>query len=135
MLLFKHLKVFGFKTFVYIPRDKVSKLDDKLRPCIFQGYGVEEFSYRLWDSEVKKVNRNRDVIFCKDQIIKFFGKIDNLQDYMKDLVNLGPNAHPIIHDREMCKKNNMKCLVKILTWKKMLSKRKNNPKNYLKCIH
>ena len=62
------------------------------------GSGVKEFGYRLWDPEAKKVVRSRDVIFCEDQTIEDFGKIDNLQDYMKDLVNLGPNAPPVIHD-------------------------------------
>ena len=63
---FKQLRVFGCKAFVHILKEKRSKLDDKSRSCIFLGYRVEEFGYKLWDSEVKKVVRSRDVIFCKD---------------------------------------------------------------------
>ena len=36
-------------------------------PCIFVGYGDEEFGYRLWDSEKKKVVRSRDVVFHENE--------------------------------------------------------------------
>jgi hypothetical protein len=41
------------------------------KECTFNGYGEDEFGYRLWDDENKKMVRNRDVIFndrvmCKD---------------------------------------------------------------------
>lgn len=44
---YKHLRVFGCTTFVHIPKDERSELDDKSKMCIFLGYGHEEFGYRL----------------------------------------------------------------------------------------
>ena len=72
---FKHLRVFGCKAFVHIPREKRSKLDDKSKPCILLDYGVEEFGYRLRDPEAKKVVRSRDVIFYENQTIEDFWKL------------------------------------------------------------
>ena len=40
------------------------------QPCIFIGYGDEEFGYRLWDLKEKKVIRSRDVVFHESQTIK-----------------------------------------------------------------
>ena len=40
-----------------------NKLDPKSKKCTFIGYGEDEFGYRLWDSENKKMVRSRDVIF------------------------------------------------------------------------
>ena len=36
---YSHLKVFGCKAFVHVPKEKRSKLDNKSTPCIFVGYG------------------------------------------------------------------------------------------------
>ena len=44
---YDNLSVFGCKAFVHIPKDERSKLDVKAKPCIFSGYGHEEFGYRL----------------------------------------------------------------------------------------
>nr|DAD22295.1 TPA_asm: hypothetical protein HUJ06_023758 [Nelumbo nucifera] len=65
-----YLKVFGYMTFVHIPRDKKSKLDNKAKQCIFLGYGHKEFGYKLWDPVDKKVIRSRDVVFLEDQTIE-----------------------------------------------------------------
>ena len=46
---YSHLKVFGCKTFMHVLKEQRSKLDDKATPCIFIGYGDEEFNYKLWD--------------------------------------------------------------------------------------
>ena len=40
---YDHLRVFGCRAFVHIPKDERSKLDIKAKPCIFLGYGHEEF--------------------------------------------------------------------------------------------
>jgi hypothetical protein len=57
---FEHLRVFGCRAFVHVPRDERSKLDNKAKQCIFLGYGHEEFGYRLWDPVNKKVIRSGD---------------------------------------------------------------------------
>ena len=47
---YDHLRVFGCKAFVHVPKDERSKLDAKARQCIFIGYGLDgEFGYRLYD--------------------------------------------------------------------------------------
>ncbi|CAL2259645.1 unnamed protein product [Prunus armeniaca] len=43
---YNHLKVFGCRDFVHIPKDKRSKFDAKSKECIFVGYENEEFSSR-----------------------------------------------------------------------------------------
>ena len=63
---FEHLRVFGYRTFVHVPRDERSKFDSKTRQCIFLCYSNEEFGYSLWDSATKKIIRSRDIIFFED---------------------------------------------------------------------
>ena len=46
------------------------KLDDKATPCIFIGYGDEEFFYKLWDLEKQKIVRSRDVVFHAHKTIE-----------------------------------------------------------------
>ncbi|KAK8936121.1 hypothetical protein KSP39_PZI013254 [Platanthera zijinensis] len=67
---YSHLRVFGCKAFVHVPRDERSKLDSKTRQCIFLGYGYSgEFGYRFFDPVEKKLVRSRDAVFCEDQTI------------------------------------------------------------------
>ena len=63
---YDHLRVFGYRAFVHIPKDERSKLDVKAKPCIFLGYGHEEFGYRKWDPMSRKIVRSRDVVFLED---------------------------------------------------------------------
>ena len=63
---YEHLRVFGCRAFVHIPKDESLKLDVKAKPCIFFRYGHEEFRYKLWDPMSKKIVRSRDVVFLKD---------------------------------------------------------------------
>jgi hypothetical protein len=51
---------------MHIPKDERSKLDVKTRQCIFLGYGLDEFGYRLYDPVEKKLVRRRDVVFIED---------------------------------------------------------------------
>ena len=67
---FEHLRVFGCRTFVHVPRDERSKFDSKTRQCIFLCYSNEEFEYRLWDSTTKNIIRSRYVIFFESQTIE-----------------------------------------------------------------
>jgi hypothetical protein len=55
--------------FVHIPQDERLKIDAKIRQCIFLGYGLDEFEYKLFDPIAKKVMRSCDVVFCEDQTI------------------------------------------------------------------
>jgi len=66
---YDHLRVFGCKVFVHVPKDERSKLDAKSRQCIFIGYDANEFGYRFYDPIEKKLVRSRDVKFMEDQTI------------------------------------------------------------------
>ena len=60
---YSHLKVFGCKASVHVPKEQKSKLDSKSTLCIFVGYGDVEFGYKLWDPKEKKMIRSQDVVF------------------------------------------------------------------------
>lgn len=77
---YSHLRVFGCKAFVHVPKEKRTKLDDKAIPCIFLGYGNDEFGYRLWDPINKKIVRSRDVVFCEDKTLADFEKEEEPQN-------------------------------------------------------
>ena len=75
---YSHLKVFGCKAFMHVPKEQRSKLDDKATSCIFIGYGDGEFGYKLWDSEKKKIVRSRDIVFHEHETIEDMEK--NVRD-------------------------------------------------------
>ena len=63
---YDHLRVFCCKAFVHVPKDDRSKLDVKTRQCIFIGYGLDEFCYRLYDPIEKKLLQSCDTIFIEN---------------------------------------------------------------------
>ncbi|PKI65872.1 hypothetical protein CRG98_013735 [Punica granatum] len=73
---YKHLRVFGCRASVHIPRDERSKLDAKAKQCIFLGYAYEEIEYRFWDPDSKKIIRSMDVVFFEDQTIEDLQKLE-----------------------------------------------------------
>jgi len=73
---YDHLHVFDCKAFFHILRDERSKLDAKIRQCIFIGYGEDGFGYRFYDPIEKKLVRSRDVQFMKDQTIEDIDKVE-----------------------------------------------------------
>ncbi|RDX98967.1 hypothetical protein CR513_18044, partial [Mucuna pruriens] len=72
---YDHLRVFGCKAFVHVPKDERSKLDMKTRQCIFIEYGHDEYGYMLYDLVEKKLVKSRDVQFMEDQTIKDIDKV------------------------------------------------------------
>lgn len=56
-----HLRVFGTKVYVHIPKQKRLKWDSKADRSIHVDYGDETKGYRIWYSNRNKVQR--DVIF------------------------------------------------------------------------
>ncbi|CAH1430673.1 unnamed protein product [Lactuca virosa] len=82
--------VFGCKAFVHIPKDERSKLEVKTKPCIFLGYGQDEFGYRLYDPVLKKLVRSRDVVFVEDQSLKDIEKTKIVPESNDDRVDLDP---------------------------------------------
>ena len=65
-----HLRVFGCISYVHIDSAERSKLDAKSNKCVFVGYGGDEFGYRFWDYENRKIIRSRDVIFNEKVMYK-----------------------------------------------------------------
>jgi hypothetical protein len=64
------LKTFDCEAFVHIDKENRTKLEAKSKKCTFIGYGVNDFSYRLWDYENNKIIRSRDVIFNEKVMYK-----------------------------------------------------------------
>ncbi|KAK3014299.1 hypothetical protein RJ639_008817 [Escallonia herrerae] len=62
---YSYLKVFGCKAFAHVPKEKRLKLDDKAIPCIYIGYGYDEFGY----PEKKEIIRSKDVVFYEHEIL------------------------------------------------------------------
>lgn len=81
---YDHLRVFGCRASVHVPRDERSKLDAKARQCIFIGYGQDEFGYKLYDPIEKKVIRSRDVVFFEDQTIEDIEKAEKSYSHSQD---------------------------------------------------
>ena len=67
--LYRHLKVFGCLAYMHVPKEKWGKLDLKTRPCIFLGYGDDEFAYRLWNLAEKQLVWSRDIFFMEEETI------------------------------------------------------------------
>ncbi|RVW14202.1 Retrovirus-related Pol polyprotein from transposon TNT 1-94 [Vitis vinifera] len=92
---FEHLRVFGCRAFVHVPKDELSKLDSKTKQFIFLGYSNEEFGYRLWDSATKKIIRSGDVVFFEDQTIEDLDQVKKPKPFSKEHIDLGlvsPNS-------------------------------------------
>ena len=64
------LKTFGFEACAHIDSKNRTKLEAKSKKCIFVGYGIDEFLYRLWDFENLKII-SRDVIFNEKVLYKY----------------------------------------------------------------
>jgi len=64
---YSHWKVFGCKALAYVNKEHRQKIDDKAIPCILVGCGDEEFCYRLWDPEKRRIIRSRDVVFHEQE--------------------------------------------------------------------
>ncbi|GKB83650.1 putative RNA-directed DNA polymerase [Tanacetum coccineum] len=69
-----------------------SKLDVKTKPCVFLGYGQDEFGYRLYDPVQKRLVRSRDVVFEEDLTLKDVEKAERetIPQHNDDLIDLDP---------------------------------------------
>jgi len=64
-----HLRTFGCRAFVHVPKDERAKLNAKSKECIYLGSPRDELGFRLCDPATKKMVRSRDVVFYEDQTI------------------------------------------------------------------
>lgn len=62
-----HLKIFGCKAMLHVPRQERRKWDSKSTDCIFLGYYEDSKAYRLMQLDSRKFVKGRDVIFFKTQ--------------------------------------------------------------------
>ena len=53
-------------------------MEAKSKKCVFVGYGIDEFGYRIWDFENHKIVRSKDLIFNDKVLYK-----DLLQQHEK----------------------------------------------------
>ena len=87
---YDHLRVFGCRAYVPILKDERSKLDVKAKPCIFLGYGHEEFGYMLWDPMSRKIVRSRDFVFIEDQPVDNGDKVEKSSSSTDILIRIDP---------------------------------------------
>ena len=74
---YDHLKVFGCKACVHVPKDERSKLDVKTKQCIFIGYGQDEFGYIFM---IQLIRNSLEVVmlcFLKIKLSKILTRLRN----------------------------------------------------------
>ena len=64
----KHLRIFGSRAYLNVPKEKRHKFDPKSKPVIFIGYDGESTNCRLWDNASRKVVISSDVTFDESAI-------------------------------------------------------------------
>ena len=67
---YSFIETFGCETFAHIDSENRTKLEAKSKKCVFFGYDINEFGYRLWDFGNLKIIRSRDVIFNEKMLYK-----------------------------------------------------------------
>jgi len=93
---YDHLRVFGCKAYVHVPKDERTNLDAKTRQCIFISYGQDEFGYKFFDAVEKKTVRSRYVKFMEDQTIEDIDKIEKTTSKIDNkLSNVDPVRMPL----------------------------------------
>ena len=56
---------------MHIPKEKISKLDDKTQKGIFMGYSSQSKGYRIYSIEDKKLIISRDIEFDENAAWNF----------------------------------------------------------------
>ncbi|GJW57802.1 retrovirus-related pol polyprotein from transposon TNT 1-94 [Tanacetum coccineum] len=58
-----HLRIFGSITYVHVPSQRLSKLDDRSKKHVFVGYDKQSKGYKLYNPVTRKVVVSRDMEF------------------------------------------------------------------------
>jgi hypothetical protein len=65
-----HLKIFGFRGFVHIPKERRTKMDPSGKKGIFVGYCEVSKAFRIYIPGYHHIEINRDVTFDEDETLK-----------------------------------------------------------------
>jgi hypothetical protein len=63
-----NFKTFGCICYLYVPKEKWTKLQSKSIKCFFLGYNDHSKVYRVFESYSRKIHLTRDVVFDEGQI-------------------------------------------------------------------
>jgi len=85
----EHLRIFGSKAMVHVPKQKRQKLDPKSIECVMVGYCNATKGYRLFNKTTKDIIISRDIIFLEDQSTDQT-KIDKPANFNHFLIDLDP---------------------------------------------
>lgn len=67
--------------------------------CIFAGYGLDEFGYRLYDPIEKKLMSCRDIIFMENKTIENIDKAEKVESSsFNGIVHHVEVPHTSVHD-------------------------------------
>lgn len=82
----KHIRIFGCKAMVHVPKEKRSKFAPKSIECILVGYCGHAKGYRLLNPQTNKIIVSRDVIFfeAEDKVNEIKEPKLNLQSFIAD---------------------------------------------------
>ena len=87
---YSFLRTFNCEAFVHIDKENRTKLEAKSKKCTFNGYGINDFGYRLYDYENHKsvgvemwysMRRSCEKINCRERNRK--RKTQNTQSLMR----------------------------------------------------
>ena len=82
-LCYTHLNIFGCKSYVYIPKEQRSKLDEKSLKFVFLGYVDNELDYQMWDPIKRIIIRSRDVILNEGKMFTTTDKGVEMQKFVE----------------------------------------------------
>ena len=82
-----HLRIFGYSVYVYVPKDKRSKLDPSGKKGILVGYNETSKEYKVYILGHKQVDISRDVTFNEDETFKNSRKCHTDEDHDEESID------------------------------------------------
>ena len=97
-----HVRVFGTKAMVFIPKQKRRKWDPKSHECILTGFDEATKGYRLYDEKSRRIIKSREVTFI-DEMVHEKVQVKNeaargrtlIQLDFEEVVSLSPEEAPM----------------------------------------
>ena len=78
-----HLKIFGCPVYIYIPKEKITKLDPSRNKRIFVGYCEVSKSFRIYILGFHHMDISRDVTLDEEVALKRYRKCQYEEVYRK----------------------------------------------------